>query len=60
MDPLIIAAAVWTICAVLAAVIAVNRRTDPIKGFFLGLILGPLGVVLAAVEKPAQPVDWDR
>lgn len=60
MDPLYLVALVWIGCAILAAAVANVRHTDPTKGFLLGLILGPLGLLLAAVQKPAQPVRWDR
>lgn len=59
MDPVIIAAVVWVICAILAATVANVRDTDPLKGFILGLILGPLGVLLTAIQKPPEPVQFD-
>ena len=40
------------VCAVLGAVIG-NQRTGKAKnGFFLGLFLGPLGLLMVALEKP--------
>lgn len=59
MDPIYLIAAVWFGCAILSAIIANVRKTNPVNGFILGLIFGPLGVILTAVQKPPQPVSFD-
>lgn len=52
--------AIWLVCAILGAVLASARKTSPIAGFALGLILGPLGVILVLVQKPSEPVIFDK
>lgn len=37
----------WIICGGLAAMIASSRGGSGVVGFFVGLLLGPLGVVIA-------------
>lgn len=38
---------IWLVCAVVAASIYAQKRRSALLGFLAGLILGPLGVVLA-------------
>ena len=40
---------VWLLCAVIGAVISGNKGRGAGGGFFLGLLFGPLGILLAAV-----------
>ena len=41
---------IWLICGLLAAYIYRNKGRSEITGFIAGLLLGPLGVVLALVS----------
>lgn len=50
-----LAVALWIFCGMLAGAIAQVRGTGIGKAAILGLILGPLGVLLVAIEKPVEP-----
>jgi hypothetical protein len=39
----------WAICGVLSAIIASGKGREPAGWFFVGALLGPLGVVIALV-----------
>lgn len=45
----------WIVCAGVGFVVA-NRKT----GFWMGLLLGPLGVVLAGLTSDTPAVDYSR
>ena len=48
---------IWIICAVVCAVIAESKNRSAVGWFFIGLVLGILGVILVAVlPSPAQSV----
>ena len=53
MDPNLIVAG-WILCALVAGLIAERRHQGFVPGFLLGAILGPLGVLLAAIQKPTE------
>ncbi len=40
---------VWIICGFICSVIAGSKGRSPVSFFFMGLLLGPLGIILAAV-----------
>jgi hypothetical protein len=42
----------WLICGLIAGYIYSRRGRSGLSGFFGGLILGPLGIVLALVSSP--------
>jgi hypothetical protein len=52
-------ASTFASCSAVAGCIAYHKRRSPLEGVFLGLILGPIGVILecrlAYVQRP--PVD---
>ncbi len=37
----------WVLCGVVAAVIASNKGGSGVLGFIVGLLLGPIGVIIA-------------
>lgn len=49
----------WFLLAILAMYVAVQRRRPVFEGFVLGLVFGPLGVLVAALlpmpPAPARP-----
>lgn len=45
---------IWGVCALLAAGIGASKGQGGL-GFFLGLVLGIIGVVIIALIKPPQP-----
>jgi hypothetical protein len=55
MDYLVALVAAWLICAGLGSYVAVQKGRGGFEGFFFGLLLGPLGVLIAALM-PASPV----
>ncbi len=40
---------VWFVCALIAAAICEEKGHSAVAGFFLGFLLGPIGVIIAAV-----------
>jgi len=40
----------WFICAIIAALIG-DRKGEGVAGFLLGLLLGPLGIIAAALSR---------
>ncbi len=51
----IVAALVWFSSALIGVRITRSRGRPPAEGFTLGLVLGPLGVLLAALAHRSQP-----
>ena len=49
--------AAWVACAFLAGWIAAQRGASSLHGFTVGLLFGPLGVLLALVSRPPDPDD---
>ncbi len=45
----------WLICGVISAVIASNKGRSGCGWFILGVLLGPLGFILALVVSSNQP-----
>ncbi|HTM85211.1 MAG TPA: hypothetical protein VL179_09990 [Mycobacterium sp.] len=53
---LLLAAAFFgTIFGVISLVIATTKNLRPFRYYFLGFLLGPIGVIIAASATPAQP-----
>ena len=50
---------VWVACAIAGLLLAEHRNRGKVEGFLLGLICGPLGllVMLAWPGKPSSPPD---
>ena len=42
---------IWVICGLLAVSIASNKGQNTFSAFLVGVLLGPLGVILVAVQK---------
>jgi uncharacterized membrane protein HdeD (DUF308 family) len=51
---LIAAAASWITCAGLGAYVSAAKCRPALEGFFFGVLLGPLGILVAALL-PANP-----
>lgn len=49
---------VWIVCGVLGAMIGSNKRMGGVLGFVLGVLLGPLGVIVVAIS--GSPTVLDR
>lgn len=45
----------WLLCAIVAGYIYHGKRRSWVVGALAGLILGPIGVVLALLTRPAEP-----
>ena len=43
---------VWLMCGFIAGAVSGNRGQSRIAGFIIGLMFGPLGILLAAVQSP--------
>jgi hypothetical protein len=43
--------AIWVLFGILTAVVAHNKGNSVISGFALGLLLGPLGLLLEAITR---------
>jgi hypothetical protein len=46
---------IWLVCGVVAAVVATNKGRSGCGWFILGVLLGPLGFILALVVSSNQP-----
>ncbi len=51
---------VWFVCALIAAAICEGKGHSAVAGFFLGLLLGPIGVIIAAVLSSDETVLEER
>jgi zinc-ribbon domain len=40
----------WILCGIVAAVIYSNKGRSGVTGFLVGLLLGPIGILLAAIS----------
>lgn len=49
---LVILLGFWLVCGIAAGIIAQDKGDDATGAFALGLLLGPIGIVLAIVKKP--------
>lgn len=61
VDPIVLWA--WTMLAVLAALIEHDKQGTFATGFILGLLLGPLGVLISLLSGGKQappPADWQK
>lgn len=47
----------WVLCGVVGAVIAANKRASGGLGFTLGLLFGPIGLIVAALLSPSENPD---
>jgi hypothetical protein len=45
----------WVLCGILAAVVATNKGRSGFGWFLIGLLLGPVGFILALVMSKNQP-----
>lgn len=50
----------WLICGILAAVIGSNRGDNGIGWFFIGLLLGPIGVIFSFFAKGKQQKELEK
>lgn len=46
---------VWFICGMVGAVLGGSRKMGGTVGFFLGLLVGPIGVIIVAVAAKREP-----
>jgi hypothetical protein len=46
---------VWLICAVIAAVVSDRKNLGAGSGFVLGAVLGVIGIIIVACQKPGLP-----
>ena len=46
----------WILCGIIAFTIASNKGLDKLNWFFIGFILGPIGLILALVQKKNEKV----
>lgn len=51
MELVVIFVLVWVVCAILAAVFSQQRNRSAAAGFVVGLLFGPLGVLLAMTQR---------
>lgn len=56
-DTYLIAIGVWVICGIGSYMIAQGKGLNPTSWFVVGVLLGPLGILLALVAKPTVPAD---
>lgn len=47
--------AIWLVCAVGGAVLSGRKNTGASTGFLIGLVLGPIGLLIVALWKPGLP-----
>lgn len=60
-NTLILLGILWLICGVISGSIAANKGASFSAFFFIGLILGVIGIIIAAVAKaPPKPGGWYR
>ena len=45
---------IWLLCGIMAASIASNKGDSGCFGFILGILLGPIGVIIALLSSPKQ------
>ena len=45
---------IWLLCGIAAASIASNKGDRGCFGFILGILLGPIGVIIALLSSPKQ------
>ena len=45
---------IWVVCGIIAAAIASNKGDSGCFGFILGILLGPIGVIIALLSSPKQ------
>ncbi|MBN8843282.1 MAG: hypothetical protein J0H88_08535 [Sphingomonadales bacterium] len=57
MDTFILLLVVWLICGLIAAGVASSNGGSGLLGFFAGLFLGPVGVIIAMfIRGPSQKI----
>ena len=45
----------WAVCGTISAATAINKNLSAVNYFIVGFLLGPIGVIVAAVATPRQP-----
>lgn len=45
---------IWVLCAIAGLLLAPHRRQTPVQGFLLGLLLGPLGLLIVLLVPPRK------
>ena len=45
---------IWLFCGIMAASVASNKGDSGCFGFILGILLGPIGVIIALLSSPKQ------
>jgi hypothetical protein len=55
---LLIVLGFWLLCGLAAGFIAREKGADGSDGFLIGVLLGPLGLLMAFTGKKTEPVDW--
>ena len=43
---------IWFVCGLIAAYVYANKGRSPITAFLVGLLFGPIGVILALLTSP--------
>lgn len=59
-ETLLLLVGVWLLFGIAALVVANSRGLKGPSWFLLGLLLGPLGLLLAFTSKPAAPVAFNQ
>jgi len=54
--PELLLAATWVICAVICAIVGSNRKIGGTAGFFLGLFLGIIGLVIVLCSDKVERI----
>jgi len=53
-------AVVWLVCGIIAAIVASNKGRSGCGWFLIGVLLGPLGFILALVVSKNEPRTEER
>jgi hypothetical protein len=57
LTPYLVVGIVLLVCAIGSAVLAASKGTSVPLAFVLGLILGPIGLVVVLIQKPENKID---
>jgi len=57
-DTILIVGGFWIVCGIASLLIAQSRGANASSWFVVGVILGPIGILLALTAKPAAPVEF--
>lgn len=55
---LVIIAGFWILCGLAAGWIARERGNDGADGFLVGVLMGPIGIIMALTGHKTEPVEW--